>query len=221
LTPTGKRSSTSTQSATAAPTSGPLLLINHSNEQAWGNCIWKRWRAMVSRIWLNLEFPNGYIAATDTFWSVSDFDKQHSQLPFLSDVLWLTMTRALCLLVTSKLLEVNSMTLHVLPGGTATGIHTTQRNDSQFLICSSLVGSLANVVCKSWNAQLQACMVQTIQWWLSRTNAAYAPDEMQQEHYDFNHSEEQMVPRVISVDSTPSESASIFVLLSHTSPLGP
>mmetsp|Transcript_11345 Transcript_11345/g.20590 ORF Transcript_11345/g.20590 Transcript_11345/m.20590 type:complete len:128 (-) Transcript_11345:1263-1646(-) len=48
-------------------------------------------------------------------------------------------------------------------------------------------------------------MVQTIQWWLSYTNAANAPDEMQQEDYDSNRSEEQMVPRVIGVDSSPSE----------------
>jgi hypothetical protein len=48
-------------------------------------------------------------------------------------------------------------------------------------------------------------MVQTIQWWLSYTNAANAPDEMQQEDYDSNRSEEQMVLRVIGVDSSPSE----------------
>jgi hypothetical protein len=64
-------------------------------------------------------------------------------------------------------------------------------------------------------------MVQTIQSWLSYTNAANAPDEMEQEDYDSNRSEEQMAPKVISVDSSPSESASIFVSLSHTSPLGP
>jgi hypothetical protein len=80
--------------------------------------------------------------------------------------------------------------------------------DSRYV--PALSAALANVVCKSRNAQFQASTVQTIQKWLSSPNTVSPPDEMQQEDDDSNRSpEKQMVPRVISMDSSPPESASM------------